>query len=125
MASFITILRKGEFSIREAQHSEFGCGVPYETLDYKYEVEITAQAGRLKEPEHFVIDNKEIDDYFQSEYGDGDKRMESCEHVVEDAIEHFRSLFRWGAKYQGVRVTKIVVVLRGTEVSGCRGEWSK
>ncbi len=121
----LTINRMGEFTVSKDQCTEWQCGASG-TKTFKYEVSIQATDRCIKAPEMFVIDNAVISDYFKVKYEITKSPCKSCEIISCEAIEFFKSLFLdYDAPHPEVNVQNITVIIRGSEHSFIKAEWSK
>lgn len=124
----LSVNRQGNFSVGALNHEDkFQCGVSGYTRAYKFIVRISASDKRLIEPSGFVIDNHDINKYFQDTYSNKPFDCISCEEIASKAIVHFH----WVCLKNKVDVREIEVTIHPWEYGNklpeafIRGLWKR
>lgn len=104
----LEIHRSGSFKAPFHQNNEAKCG-PLNSRLFKYEVDICCDEKQMQQPNEFIIDSNEIDNYFAQTYelleAELKSNFVSCERMALDACQHFHSFMKkiislgYGLKY--------------------------
>lgn len=97
----------GEFEVSEKDAHQ--CGFEGQEK-YKYKVEITGLRSQVNKHTDFLIDNQEIDDYFQD-----DVQVASCEIMVSTAAKELKKR----CIRAGFKPSKVVVEIIANDFASC------
>lgn len=116
----LQIQRVGRFRVNFKGPNTNQCGQKNVTRELRYKVEITGDDTVLDQ-QGFIIDNNDIDRYFQEKYGVEDGfEFQSCENIAQEACKAFRG--RLGHR-RGLK--KICVTVSGSDVASLSATWKR
>jgi len=81
-----TVHASGHFHVKPAQWTSHHCGIDGRTIRFN-----VAVSGEL-DARGFVIDVRDVHEYFRQKYVLGKGQILSCEMIAQEAIEHFRKV---------------------------------
>jgi len=112
-AMILRMRREGEF-VANWSDVHTGCGTPKLGPNvYRYVCEIESTRESLDE-NGFILDNMEVDAYFQSVYS-ARVPAKSCERIAINAVEHIRRMLR--------DPLRVAVTIYGSPQAGLTAEW--
>lgn len=117
----LRINREGEFITTPAQNTQDQCG-RQGAVRFRYFVSIEASNKKLT-ADGYVMENMWVADYFRIQYEEKRVPVGSCERVAQKAVAFFLNLFATHPTQKGVKPTRILVRIHGSDVSFIEAEW--